>query len=226
MWKFILAAIAVVIVFGGGYWFLRGSGPAPSTTTGMYNTGQASTTSPNTPDQINPSTNSGQAINPNKKMTATLHTSMGDITIEFYGDQAPKTVENFVKLSTSGFYDNTKFHRIIQGFMNQGGDPLSKDDSQMNRWGTGGPGYTIQDEFGTTYKNTAGTIAMANTGAPNSSGSQFFINAVDNNFLDGKYTVFGKVTSGMDVVIAMNKVPTSNERPLSPVVLKSVTIAQ
>lgn len=226
MWKFILAAVAVVIVLGGGYWFLRGSGPAPSTTTDLYNNGQVSTTTPNTPDQINPSTNSGQAINPNKKMTATLHTSMGDITVEFYGDQAPKTVENFVKLAQAGFYDNTKFHRIIQGFMNQGGDPLTKDDSQMNRWGTGGPGYTIQDEFGTTYKNTAGTIAMANTGVPNSSGSQFFINAVDNNFLDGKYTVFGKVTSGMDVVIAMNKVPTSNERPLSPVVLKSVTIAQ
>lgn len=160
-------------------------------------------------------------------MTATLKTNMGTITVEFYPDQAPQTVANFVKLAQSGYYDGTKFHRVIKGFMDQGGDPLTKDDSKAAQWGTGGPGYTIPDEFGTKYTNTAGTIAMANTGAPNSGGSQFFLNAVDNHFLDGKYTVFGHVTSGMDVVTKINNVQTGpGDRPVTPVVLESVTIQQ
>jgi len=134
-------------------------------------------------------------------------------------------VANFIKLAQSGFYDSTKFHRVIKGFMDQGGDPLTKDDSQQARWGTGGPGYTIADEFGTTYTNVAGSVAMANTGSTNSAGSQFFINAVDNHFLDGKYSVFGHVTAGMDVVTAINNVPTdSSDKPLSPVVLQSITL--
>ena len=150
---------------------------------------------------------------------------MGDITIQFYPDQAPNTVENFIKLASSGFYDSTKFHRVIKGFMDQGGDPLTKDDSKAAQWGTGGPGYTIKDEFGTTYTNVAGTVAMANTGQPNSAGSQFFINAVDNHFLDGKYAVFGKVIAGMDVVTKINNTPTdSSDRPLTPVVLTSITL--
>lgn len=154
-----------------------------------------------------------------------MHTSMGDITIAFYPDQAPKTVANFIELASSGFYDGTKFHRVIQGFMDQGGDPLTKNDADMAQWGTGGPGYTIPDEFGTTYTNVAGTVAMANTGAPNSAGSQFFINAVDNHFLDGKYAVFGHVTAGMSVVTAINNVPVdSSDRPLTPVVLTSITL--
>ena len=217
MWKIIAGIVAIIVVLGGGYWFLRGSGPAPQgTQTDTYGYSQ-------TASSTNPST----TPNPNKKMTATFHTSMGDITVEFYKDQAPKTVENFITLAKKGFYDGTKFHRVIKGFMDQGGDPLTKDDSAQARWGTGGPGYTIADEFGTTHTNTAGTIAMANTSAPNSSGSQFFFNAVDNHFLDGKYSVFGKVTSGMDIVTAINNVQTNgSDRPLTPVVLKSVTIAQ
>lgn len=227
MWKFIVGLVALVAVLGGGYYFLRGSGPGAATTdTYGYNQNATST------DQ-SPSNSSGQAAtstsNPTntKNMKAVFHTSLGDITVEFFGDQAPKTVENFVKLASEGFYNNTKFHRVIKGFMDQGGDPLTKDDSAKARWGTGGPGYTIGDEFGTTYTNVAGTIAMANTGAPNSSGSQFFFNAVDNHFLDGKYSVFGKVTSGMDIVVAINNVQTdSSDRPLTAVVLKSVTITQ
>jgi cyclophilin family peptidyl-prolyl cis-trans isomerase len=157
-------------------------------------------------------------------MTATLHTNMGDITVEFYGDKAPQTIANFVKLAQSGYYDKTKFHRVIKGFMDQGGDPLTKDDSKQAQWGTGGPGYTIADEF-TDLQNVAGTLAMANTGAPHSAGSQFFINAVDNHFLDGKYTVFGKVTAGMDVVTKINNVATvPGDRPVTPVVLESVTL--
>lgn len=158
-------------------------------------------------------------------MSAILHTSMGDITIEFSSDVAPQTVANFIKLAQSGFYNGTKFHRVIKGFMDQGGDPLTKDDTKQAQWGTGGPGYTIPDEISPTLQNVAGTIAMANTGQPHTAGSQFFINAVDNHFLDGSYTVFGHVTAGMAVVTAINNVKTdSSDRPLTPVVLESVTL--
>lgn len=226
MWKLILGIVVVLGVLGGAYWFLRGNGSEQSTSTDSYATSATSTTS-SAATTTNTSNTTPTITIQDKHMRATFHTSMGDITVEFYPDQAPKTVENFVKLAQSGFYDNTKFHRVIEGFMDQGGDPLTKDDSKMAQWGTGGPGYTIADEFGTTYTNTAGTIAMANTGAPNSSGSQFFFNAIDNHFLDGKYSVFGKVVSGMDVVTAINKTATnSSDRPLTPVVLKSVTITQ
>ena len=221
MWKIILGIIAVIIVLGGGYWFLKGSGnPAmpSSAAQQMASSTVATATS---------STTNSTPTNITKNMTATLHTSMGDITVEFFADVAPKTVENFVKLAQSGFYDQTKFHRVIKGFMDQGGDPLTKDDAQKAKWGTGGPGYTIVDEISSKLTNVAGTLAMANTGQPNSGGSQFFINAVDNPSLNGGYTVFGKVTSGMSVVTAINNTPTdSSDRPLTPVVLKSVTIGK
>ena len=155
-------------------------------------------------------------------MQATLHTSMGDITIEF-NPSAPNTAANFIKLAQAGFYDSTKFHRVIKGFMNQGGDPLTKDDSKIAQWGTGGPGYQFADENASAH-NGVGVVSMANSG-PNTNGSQFFINAADNGFLDGKYSVFGKVTAGLDVVTAINNTPTdSNDRPLTPVVLKSITL--
>ncbi|OGC88527.1 hypothetical protein A2419_01770 [Candidatus Adlerbacteria bacterium RIFOXYC1_FULL_48_26] len=159
-------------------------------------------------------------------MTVTLHTNKGNISIMLFATIAPNTVANFTKLAGEGFYDGVKFHRVIEGFMDQAGDPLTKDDSQKARWGTGGPGYTIPDEISANMGNLAGTIAMANTGQPNSAGSQFFINVVDNHFLDGKYTVFGKVTEGMDVVEAINKVKTANERPLEPVIINSVSLTQ
>ena len=157
-------------------------------------------------------------------MQATLHTTMGDITLEFYPEQAPKTVENFLKLASSGFYDKTKFHRVIKGFMDQGGDPLTKDDTQMARWGTGGPGYAIPDEITPKNSNVAGSIAMANSG-PNSAGSQFYINAVDNASLNSGYTVFGHVVAGMDVVTAINNVKTvPGDRPVTPIVINSLTL--
>lgn len=159
-----------------------------------------------------------------KKMHATLTTNKGVITLELLSEQAPNTVANFKKLAESGFYNGTKFHRVIKDFMNQGGDPLSKDDSQKARWGTGGPGYSFADEITPANKNVTGTIAMANAG-PNTNGSQFFINAHDNNFLDTKHTVFGRVTGGMDVVLAINNTPVdANDRPIEPVILESVTI--
>jgi len=148
---------------------------------------------------------------------------MGDITIEFDAKDAPNTVANFIKLAQSGFYDGTKFHRVIAGFMDQGGDPLTKDDSMMARWGTGGPGYQFANE-NTSAHNAAGVVSMANSG-PDTNGSQFFINAVDNPFLDGSYNVFAKVVAGMDVVTAINNTPTdSSDRPLTPVVIKSITL--
>ena len=165
--------------------------------------------------------------NQNKIMQATFKTSKGDITIEFFGDQAPNTVANFTKLAGEGFYNGTKFHRVIKGFMIQGGDPLTKDDSQMARWGSGGPGYQFADEITPTNSNDVGTISMANAG-PNTNGSQFFINVSNNSFLNPKHTVFGKVVKGMEVVTAIENVatvqPGRNDRPIEAVVINSVTL--
>ncbi len=163
--------------------------------------------------------------NPQNKMTATLHTTKGDITMEFYPKEAPNASANFLKLAKAGFYDRVKFHRVIAGFMIQGGDPLTKDDSKQAAWGTGGPGYKFADEIG-SLKNDAGMVAMANSG-PNTNGSQFFINLKDNDFLNGGYTVFGKVTAGMDVVNAIGITKTdSSDRPIVPVVINSFTVSQ
>jgi peptidylprolyl isomerase len=158
-------------------------------------------------------------------MKTTLRTSKGDIVIELLDTAAPKTVANFAKLVHDGFYNGTKFHRVIKGFMIQGGDPQSKDDSLMSRWGTGGPGYKFEDEIHAENHNNVGTIAMANAGT-NTNGSQFFINVANNNFLDTKHTVFGNVVSGMDVVQAIEQTPTSSgDRPIEAVVINTVTVA-
>jgi len=139
-----------------------------------------------------------------------LHTNMGNITIQLYGDM-PITAGNFEKLVNDGFYDNVTFHRVIDGFMLQGGDPTGT--------GMGGPGYTIKDEFTNHNKNDRGTIAMANAG-PNTGGSQFFINLVDNNFLDSKHPVFGKVIEGMEVVDAISQTKTDkNDKPVADVII-------
>ncbi len=157
-------------------------------------------------------------------MKATLHTTKGDITIELHDTDAPNTVANFAKLAKAGFYDGTKFHRVIQSFMIQGGDPLTRDDAQMARWGTGDPGYKFADEIRDNNHNVIGTISMANSG-PNTNGSQFFINTADNNFLDSKHTVFGRVTAGMDVVSAVEAAPVgAADRPLEAIVIKSVSV--
>lgn len=159
-------------------------------------------------------------------MIATLQTNHGEIVLEFFSTDAPVTVENFIKLAKEGFYDGTKFHRIIKGFMIQGGDPLTKDNALKDQWGTGGPGYKFDDEIHANNKNNIGTISMANAG-PNTNGSQFFINVADNNPLDTKHTVFGKVTSGMDVVQAIENVATEGpDRPVEDVIIESITITE
>ena len=144
-----------------------------------------------------------------------LTTSAGDITIQLYPDM-PVTAGNFQKLVEKGFYDGVIFHRIIDGFMVQGGDPTGT--------GRGGPGYAIKDEFTPGSKNNRGTISMANAG-PNTGGSQFFINLVDNNFLDGKHPAFGKVIEGMDVVDKIGKMKTgAMDRPATEVKILSAKV--
>lgn len=156
-----------------------------------------------------------------------LKTNYGEIELKLFADKASVTVENFKKLVAEGFYDGIKFHRVIKGFMIQGGDPLTKDDANPSIWGTGGPGYSFEDEIYTGNANLTGTIAMANAG-PNTNGSQFFINLVDNNFLDQKHTVFGKVIKGMEIVFQIENVETKDKGvrdvPVEPVIIESATL--
>jgi len=165
--------------------------------------------------------------------TAVITTNMGVIELELFEDQMPITTGNFIKLAESGFYDQTKFHRVIEGFMIQGGDPNSKGSNEAI-YGTGGPEENVADEFveGELLSNTRGTIAMANTGQPNSGGSQWFINLVDNTGLDfnkpplsSKHPVFGRVSQGMDIVDTIGQVETkAGDIPVTPVVIESIAI--
>jgi len=163
-----------------------------------------------------------QSIKTNKNMshTVTIKTNKGEIKFQTYDADAPKTVENFITLANKKFYDGVIFHRVIDGFMIQGGDP--------DGVGTGGPGYTVPAEI--KRKNNRRTVATARLGdqmnpKKASSGSQFFINVADNEFLDGEYTVFGEVIEGMAVVDAIAKVAkNSSDKPLTDVVMQSVTV--
>jgi len=181
--------------------------------------------------------------------TAKCTTSMGEFKVELFEDKLPITVGNFVDLAKTGYYEGLTFHRVIPNFMNQFGCPLSKDPTSP-RAGTGGPeggtsfttsdgktitrngGGNIPDELTAEISNEIGTLSMANTGAPDSGGSQFFINTKHNAFLDwfdtstpSKHPVFGKVTEGMDVVNAINTVPTGpGDKPKTPVVMEKIEI--
>jgi len=150
--------------------------------------------------------------------TVTIETNHGTIVAEMFADVAPKTAGNFIELAEKGYYDGIIFHRVIEGFMIQGGDPTGT--------GRGGPGYTIPDEFAPGLAHTdPGTFSMANAG-PNSGGSQFFITLAATPWLDGKHAIFGKVTSGLDVVLAIGKLPTGmGDRPADEVVMKKVTVS-
>jgi cyclophilin family peptidyl-prolyl cis-trans isomerase len=148
--------------------------------------------------------------------TATMHTSHGTIELEFFDEDAPKTVENFRKLVADGFYDGIVFHRVIPDFMIQGGCPLGT--------GTGGPGYTFEDEIN-DHKIVRGALAMANAG-PNTNGSQFFIVTTDAApWLDGKHTVFGQVSSGMETVEAIEGSPTDGrDKPVEDITIESIEL--
>jgi peptidyl-prolyl cis-trans isomerase B (cyclophilin B) len=163
-------------------------------------------------------------------IVAVLHVrDLGPIEIELYPSLAPRTVENFVKLANEGFYDGTAFHRVIPGFMVQGGDPNTKDKDPTDD-GKGGPGYQIDDEF-SRAPHTRGTVSMANAGQPGTAGSQFFIVQQDAPHLDGKYSAFGRVRSGMEVVDAITEAKLDlhgrwgpPNRPIESIVVESVEI--
>jgi len=131
--------------------------------------------------------------------TGVINSSLGDIEVEFYPEHAPKTVDNFRELANKGFYDGLIFHRIVPNFVIQGGDPNTRNVNNRTGWGTGGPGWNLKAEFNEN-KHSRGALSMARSQDPDSAGSQFFIVLRDSNFLDGQYTVFGRVVVGMDVV--------------------------
>ncbi|MFM2339982.1 MAG: hypothetical protein RLZZ360_618 [Candidatus Parcubacteria bacterium] len=222
-----IIGVSLLLIFGLAYWASVDQAPELELVT-----------EPDTPPITAPLAPEEQAVtNPDNINTmnpvAVLETNKGTIEIELYKDTMPITAGNFEKLVKEGYYDGIKFHRVIDGFMIQGGDPLTKDDSQVARWGTGGPGYAIPDEHiaGPLLTNVRGTISMANAG-PNSGGSQFFINLVDNTGLDfdkpphsSKHPVFGRVVAGMEVVDAIGKVEVgAGDRPTEAVIITKATI--
>ena len=167
------------------------------------------------PSATNTDTYIAKLSNPDNPI-AVFQTTKGTFAIELYRDKAPKTAQNFVDLTNNGFYNGLIFHRVIDGFMIQGGDP--------NGNGTGGPGYTIPDEFGEGLRHSSeGILSMANAG-PNTGGSQFFITLDKTPWLDGHHAVFGKVIEGMEVVRAIGRVTTFSDRPISPIIIKKLTI--
>ena len=159
-------------------------------------------------------------IDQNKSYTAVIQTSMGDLTVEFFSDTAPVTVNNFVSLSNDGYYDNIIFHRVISGFMIQGGDPSGTGHGEYGKF----PGYTFEDELNNQQPYEKGILAMANAG-PNTNGSQFFIMHVDYP-LPYQYTIFGKVTDGLDVIDTIASVQTAEgDKPVEDVVILGVTVS-
>jgi peptidyl-prolyl cis-trans isomerase B (cyclophilin B) len=159
---------------------------------------KADQTQTNTPPE-------NQTVNTNE--VAVITTTEGTMVVEFWTDAAPNTIANFKKLANQGFYDGTAFHRVIKGFMIQGGDPLTKDASKEDAWGTGGPGYQIKAEFN-DHSHVRGVISMARSQDPDSAGSQFFICHGNPAFLDHQYTTFGKLIKGDDVLEKIGTTPT------------------
>jgi peptidyl-prolyl cis-trans isomerase B (cyclophilin B) len=166
-----------------------------------------------------------------KNEQAVIKTSAGDMVVEFWPDVAPKTVENFKTLAKKGFYDGTAFHRIVKGFMVQGGDPLTKDPKRERDWGTGGPGHTVKAEFN-DRSHQRGVLSMARSQDPDSAGSQFFICLGDAKFLDKNYTAFGKLVKGDDVLGRIGDTPVESgnsgekSKPLTRVSVESVQIVE
>jgi peptidyl-prolyl cis-trans isomerase B (cyclophilin B) len=170
-----------------------------------------------------------EAAKSDGKEVAVINTSMGEMVAELWPDVAPKTVENFKKLAKQGFYDGTSFHRIIKGFMVQGGDPNTKDPAKEEKYGQGGPGYQINAEFN-NKKHVRGVLSMARSSDPNSAGSQFFICLGAAPHLDGQYTGFGKLIKGEDVLGKIGDTPTTfgndgaSSKPKQRIEVKSIKI--
>ena len=155
------------------------------------------------------------SMNDSKKEVAVIKTTEGEMVCELWPDVAPKTVENFKKLANSGFYDGTAFHRIIKGFMVQGGDPLTKDPTKSSRYGTGGPGYSVKAEFN-DRPHERGVLSMARSADPDSAGSQFFICLARVTHLDHQYTAFGKLIKGDDVLTKLGDAPVGGPERSTP----------
>lgn len=226
----------LVVVLGGVAYYLQQTVQLPqvqvpsqaqveigtTTTTGV----RKAVTKTFAPKSITTTTTSTTTMNlPEKFTKAVITTNKGVIEMTFATD-TPETVKNFAKLAASGFYDGTRFHRVIRDFMIQGGDPLSKDLANKNSWGTGGPGYTFPDEIFPSDVFVQGTVAMANSG-PNTNGSQFFIvTAVAGTpWLAGKHTIFAHITSGLDVALRIQDMQTDGmDRPTQDVIVEKIEI--
>lgn len=182
------------------------------------------TTTTTTQSGTKNSTTSTTTMNPQTFTSATITTNKGVIEIAF-ATNTPNTVKNFGTLASSKFYDGVRFHRVIKNFMIQTGDPLSKDKSLQSAWGTGGPGYKFNDELYGNEQYALGTVAMANAG-PNTNGSQFFIVTANPGYpLPQNYTVFGKVTKGIETALAIQEVKTnSSDRPLEDVIIEKIDV--
>lgn len=214
----ILGVLAVVAVIGGGVYMLISDNQ--SSTAGSESAPVNNTEVINMDNNTNTSSVSGK--------TALIETSLGNIKVQFYSDDAPKTVANFVKLAGQKYYDGLTFHRVIPQFMVQGGDPNCTPARASGSCGSGGPGYKFEDELDPSTESAKigykkGVLAMANAG-PNTNGSQFFIMVADVG-LQYDYTIFGKVLEGQDVADKISAVPTSaGDRPSTPVVIRKITI--
>jgi peptidylprolyl isomerase len=229
--QILLLLIVCGVLVAGMTWWVDSRNPAPELLL-EENGEEIELNAPLSPEALQ---EENKAIINTMNPKAVFTTNRGVIELELFEDQMPVTVGNFVKLAQEGYYNGTKFHRVIEGFMIQGGDPNSKTDN-VATYGQGGPGYTIQDEFvaAPNLSNMKGTIAMANTGQPNSGGSQFFINTADNFGLDfdkeplsSKHPVFGQVTAGLDVVEAIEGTETGErDLPVEPVVIESIAIVR
>lgn len=189
-------------------------------------------TTPLTDVAASPQPISEPAVAPTQTGVVVLHTTMGDITIQLYTKDAPKAAENFMTLARAGFYNGVKFHRVIKDFMIQSGDPLTKEDSKINAWGTGGPDYRFENETN-SHLFVRGSLGMANSGGTNTNGSQFFVvTAQSAPFLNGGYTNFGEVIAGLDVAMKIQDVTTDgsanagtgHDRPLVPVTITSISV--
>jgi len=205
------------------------SNSANTASTDTTVTATTATTSDATESAQPPAAPATTAVEENRPMSdytdkvAELHTTAGEIDIRFFPDVAPNHVKNFIDLARSGFYNGTKFHRVIPGFMIQGGDPNTKTNN-YSTWGTGGSGKNVAAEFN-SISHKRGIVSMARSSDPNSASSQFFIVVKDSPFLDRQYTVFGQVTKGMDVADKIVNAPRdANDRPNNPTTIEKVVI--
>jgi cyclophilin family peptidyl-prolyl cis-trans isomerase len=193
----------------------------PNSKTNLQNTSTQDQNATTTATSTKPKQSNNNKMNTRAKIT----TNMGEIEIELLDSKSPNTVANFTRLADSGFYNGVRFHRVIEGFMIQTGDPLSKDITKKDSWGTGGPGYKFADELTGDEQYTIGTVAMANSG-PNTNGSQFFI-MTSNTPLPPSYTVFGKVVSGQATADKIEKTPVDGrDRPMTDVIISKIEIAK